>query len=400
MRLRPLAACLSASILCAAVLASPAARAQEPAPYAPPVPAQAPPPAAPDASEEVLRRILASGCRDGLPEAQALAARGGTAWAETVSRLCGELLTAPQPEVPPLKLVAPRERGERDGRAAIVIGSSAYGIWLGVAVDVLFGNDDVRGAIIPPLLGMGAGLAISLLATANHPIDGGQSWAIITGMEYGSINGALWAGGLDLDSEEVVGTALATGLGSSAVGLLVAEKLHPGQGDVEVVRSGLLWGTVTGLLAMAAISPDSDETSFFRVGAISMNLGFLGGLALAASFDVSRNRDLVIDAGALGGGFVGLGVSWLATAGPQGPNGRALAGGTIAGLYAGMILAAALTREMDDDPADKDDAPVAALIGRDRRGRWKLGTPGPAPVMDGTGRRAIGATFTALGGSF
>jgi hypothetical protein len=393
MRLRPLAvaAFLAPLILCGA------ARADEAAPYDPAAPSAAA--AAPPAlGEQALRRVLASGCRDGLPEVQSLAANGGTAWAETVARLCGELLATPPADGVVPKLKPPRLPGERNGRAAIVIGTSAYGIWLGVAVDVLFENDSVRGAIIPPLVGMGAGLALSLAATANHPIDGGQAWAIITGMEYGSINGALWAGSLSLDSQEVVGTALATGLGSTAIGLLVAQKLHPRQGDVEVVRSGLLWGTVTGLLAMAAFSPDSSDETFFRASAVSMNLGFLGGLALAATFDVSRNRDLIIDAGALGGGFVGFGITWLATAGPD-MSGRPLAAGALAGIYAGMLTAVLLTRDMDRD--DDDDAPsVAAVYGRDARGRWGWGTPGIAPVLDGTGRRVLGATATVLGGTF
>jgi hypothetical protein len=391
MRVRPLALAALLTLSLAGV-----ARAQEAAPYDASSAQVAPPPPPPRLGEEALKRVLASGCRDGLPDVQTLAAQGGTAWAETVARLCGELLAAQQATVPRLK--PPRLPGERNGRAAIVIGTSAYGIWLGVAADVLFENDSIRGAIIPPLVGMGAGLAVSLLATANHPIDGGQAWTIITGMEYGSINGALWAGSLNLDSQEVVGTALATGLASTAIGLLVAEKLHPRQGDVEVVRSGLLWGTVTGLLAMAAISPDSDDKAFFRASAVSMNLGFLGGLALAASFDVSRNRDLIIDAGALGGGFVGFGVTWLATAGPS-MNGEPLAVGTLVGMYAGMGAAIFLTREMDLD--DDDDAPsVAALYGRDARGRWGWGTPGVAPVLDGTGRRVLGATVTAFGGTF
>jgi hypothetical protein len=351
-------------------------------------PAAAPPAEAPAPGDDVLRRILRSGCRDGLPEARALAA-SGVAWAATVSRLCGEILATQPPPV----LVG----RERDGRAAIVIGSSIYGIWLGVAMDVLLDNDDIRFAIVPPLVGMGAGLGLSMLATSENPITNGQSWAIITGYDYGSINGALWAGGLDFSAKGVVGTALATGLSASAIGLLVANKMQPRQGDVEVVRSGLLWGTVSGLLVMAASGVEGDET-VLRGAGVAMDLGFLAGLGLAASFDVSRNRDLIIDAGAAGGGFLGFGITWLITAGPD-ASGRALAGGTLAGLYAGMGAAMYLTRNMDRKD-DDDGANVAALFGRDARGRWGFGRPTATPVFDGTGRRVIGATFSALGGTF
>jgi hypothetical protein len=57
-----------------------------------------------------------------------------------------------------------------------------------------------------------------------------------------------------------------------------------------------------------------------------------------------------------------------------------------------------LTRDMDrDEPSGPS---VAALFGRDEHGRWGWGTPGPTPVLDGTGRRIVGATFNALAGSF
>src|SRR6476620_2843172 len=84
-----------------ATLALPApARADEAPPAvdvtAAPPPATAPAPAAPppppDPAEEALRRVLRSGCRDGLPEVQAEAGRPGATWAPTVARLCGEIL--------------------------------------------------------------------------------------------------------------------------------------------------------------------------------------------------------------------------------------------------------------------------------------------------------------------
>jgi hypothetical protein len=362
------------------------------APYAPP-PAAAPTAAA-DPHDDVLRRLLRSGCRDGLPEARSLAASGVSSWAETVSRLCGEILKTP----PAPARHETASRGERDGRGTMVVWSTIYGIWTGIAIDVLFTVNGARSAIIPPLLGMGAGLGLSLAVTADHPLTNGQAWTIVTGLQYGSFNGAFWAGGFDLSATDVVGTTFATGLASGAVGLLVADKMSPAQGDIEVVRSGLLWGTAAGMLGMLTVSPSGSTKSLLRGAGVSMDLGFLAGLALAASFDVSRNRDLIIDAGTLGGGVAGLGLAWLAVAGPN-ASGRAIAGGGLVGMFAGMLATIYLTRDMDRAD-DEPGSPVAALLGRDRRGRWSVGTPGPVPVMDGLGTRIIGATFTALGGEF
>jgi hypothetical protein len=406
--MRPSRRALASLLFLTVAVSASAARAQSPAPYAPPAappaPDAAPPPPQPgatttlplpaattvDQSDAVLRRLLRSGCRDGLREAHELAASGSVAWAETVTRLCGEILRAqPAP-------TAPRLHSERDGRGTIVVYSTFYGIWVGVASDVLFTINGVRAAIVPPLLGMGGGLALSLGLTSGRTITNGQAWAIATGMDYGTINGAFWAGAFNFKADDVVGTALATGLAASAAGLLVATQVVPKQGDVEVVRSSLLWSTLGGLAGVGAFASNPSSTTVFRGMAVSMDLGFLAGIALASSFDVSRTRDLIIDAGTLGGGVAGLGLTVLIL----GTNGtrRSISGGALAGMAAGMLTSILLTRDMDQ-PEDDQSAPVAALVGRDARGRWRLGSPGAVPVFDGLGRRVVGASFTALGGS-
>jgi len=314
--------------------------------------------------------------------------------------MCAEVLRA-EP-APRLALTPPAStragRPERDGRGAMVISSTLYGIWVGIATDVLFTIDGARSAVVPPLLGMGAALGLSLQITGDHPLDNGQAWTVITGLEFGSIDGALWAGGLDLSAKTVVGTTLATGLASGVLGLVAANELDPPQGDVEVIRSGLIWGTLTGLLGMAAISTSSSSQTYLRGAGVSMDLGFLAGLGLAASFDISRNRDLLIDAGGLGGGVAGLGLSWLFTVAPD-VSARPIFAGTLAGMYVGLAAAAYLTRNMAPDDDERGPS-VAAIWGRDDRGRWGWGTPGAVPVLDGLGRRVIGATFTAVGGVF
>jgi hypothetical protein len=375
--------------------------APTPAPYAPPAaatpaPAAAAAPMTTNPGDEVLRRVLRSGCRDGLADVRALTTTGAAPWAETVGRLCGEILSAQPagPRAPGTAAASPRN----EGRGVLVIWSTLYGIWAGIAADVLFTIDGTKAIIIPPMLGMAAGLGLSLVVTGDHPVSGGQAWTINTGLDYGTLNGALWAGGLDFSAKSVVGSALATGITGGSIGILVADRFHPEQGNVELVRSGLLWGTVTGMLGMATASSTGSQQTFLRGMAVAMDLGFLGGLALSASFDLPRNRVLIIDAGTLGGGLAGLGIAWLITAGPN-MSGRPLAGGALAGMYAGMIAAAYLTRNMDHHDDEAGPA-TAALLGRDRRGRWSWGTPGPSPVMDRFGQRVVGATFNALAGSF
>ena len=396
-----------------AAVATPKAAPVEASPAAPALPASPPSPVPaantidPDAA---LKRVLRSGCRAGLAPVYGLVGNPSAPWAETVLRLCGEILRAPprpRPARAPAQISADDESPVREhasaqeGRGRLVFWSSLYGIWLGIATDVLFDVNGSRSVILPPLLGMGAGLGLSLALTANVPLSAGQAWTIITGLDYGSINGALWAGGFDASGKGAVGTAVASSIASTAAGLAIADAGRPTAGDIELVRSGLLWGATSGALAATTFGPPSgpSQASVFLGAAIAMDAGFIGGLMLARSFELSRNRVLIIDAGALGGATTGLGVAWLALNG-TGNNGRALAGSTLAGLLAGIAIATYATRNLDAAHEEPFASAVPAIWARDADGRWRAGTPSPLPVWDGTGTRLVGATVNAVAGAF
>jgi len=368
---------------------------------APPV---APPPAAtpattstplPSPADLALKRVLRSSCRDGLDEVRRAAVSDpNAAWAATVARLCDDIIQE--------KTQKRSATGGNEGRGRLVLWSSLYGIWLGIATDIMFEIDGERAVIVPPLVGLGAGIGLSLAATSTFQLTVGEAWTIITGLDYGTINGALWAGGLDMSDKGVVGTAVATSFAATSIGVLVANEKSPSAGDIELVRSSLLWGTVGGFLATFAIAPDISSTSAFKAVALSMDAALLIGVGLANYVDVSRNRMLIIDAGALAGGLFGLGIAWLAAGTDN--SGRGLAGAALGGMLAGIGVTAWLTRNLDaqdtnvaQDPAS---ATLPALVARDARGRWRVGRPGAIPVFDGTGSRLVGATFSAVGGLF
>jgi hypothetical protein len=413
MSLRDRAAAL-ATVFAIALAAVPATAAAQsgaappaPAPAAPPQPPQPQPPPAPNVTVEIpaevaanpesaLSRVLRSGCRDGLGDVHALGGSPNAPWADTVARLCDEIVGQNLP-APPMAVIR-SGTGTNEGRGRLVLWSSLYGIWAGVAVDILFDVDGERAVILPPLVGMAAGLGISLAATRNMHLTVGEAWTIITGLDYGTINGALWAGGLDMNDKAVVGTALATSVAATSVGVLVANTKSPSAGDIELVRSSMLWSTIGGFLGTAALAPDASAQSALKATAAAMDAGLVVGIALATSFELSRNRVLIIDAGALTGGLTGLGVAWLA-AGTSGD--RALPGAALGGMLAGIAVAAVATRDLDDDRDLRAARPAyPALVARDPDGRWGFGAPGAVPVFDGRGTRLIGATVSALGGRF
>jgi hypothetical protein len=348
-----------------------------------------PPEAAPSAADLALKRVLRSSCRDGLDDVRAAGGDPNTPWAATVARMCDDIVLEKKYTV----------TGGNEGRGRLVLWSSLYGIWLGIATDIMFEIDGDRAVIVAPLVGLAAGIGLSLAATSNTQLSVGEAWTIITGLDYGTINGALWAGGLDLSDKGVVGAAVATSVAATSVGVLVASEKSPSAGDIELVRTSLLWGTVGGALATFAIAPHATDTAAFKAIAASMDVGLLIGVGLAKSFDLSRNRVLIIDAGALTGGLFGLGIAWLAAGTDN--SGRGLAAAGLGGMLAGIGVAAWATRHLDAQDVGIAKAPsMPAMLARDADGRWRFGTPGALPVFDGTGSRVVGATFSAVGGLF
>jgi len=363
-------------------------------PVAPPPTAAPPATHAPSPADLALKRVLRSSCRDGLDDVRAAASDPNAAWAATVARLCDDIIQE--------KTQKRSVTGGNEGRGRLVLWSSLYGIWLGIATDIMFEIDGERAVIVPPLIGLGAGIGLSLAATSTFQLTVGEAWTIITGLDYGTINGALWAGGLDMSDKGVVGTAVATSFAATSIGVLVANEKSPSAGDIELVRSSLLWGTVGGFLATFAIAPDISSTSAFKAVALSMDAAFLIGVGLANYVDVSRNRMLIIDAGALAGGLFGLGIAWLAAGTDN--SGRGLAAASLGGMLTGIGVAAWATRNLDAQDENIAQDPTSptlpALVARDARGRWRFGRPGAIPVFDGTGSRLVGATFSAVGGLF
>ncbi len=359
-------------------------------------PAPAPPPPSP--GDTALERVLRSGCRDGLPEVHGLRGDPTAPWADTVERLCGNVLR----EAP--GIAAPGETisegaSANEGRGRLALWSSLYGIWLGIATDVIFDVTGPRTVIVPPMVGMGAALGASLLVTADHPITTGQAWTIITGLDYASVNGALWGAGLGLSTKGVVGMTVATSAVATTAATFVAVTQRPKAGDIELVRSSLLWGTTAGLLGTAAFSSGTSAEGGWRAGAIAMDLSLVAGIGLAKNFDLSRNRVLIIDAGAVGGGLVGLGTTLLIFGGNN-VSGQTVAGGALAGLCAGIAVAAVATRNLDTPETQARAPAYPALFARDADGQWTFGMPAPTPVLDTTGTRTVGASLAALGGLF
>jgi hypothetical protein len=348
--------------------------------------------------DRVLSVVLRSGCAAGMAELGALAARGDLpgedrAVARRVFELCQKVQADRQSE----------GGGEvdRSGRGKLVFGGILYGIWAGIAVDILAEVNDGRAVVVPPLLGGAAGLGLALLTTERGEITSAQAWARMTGFDYGTYSGLIWGAAAKQDEKVVVGSALATGLAAGIGATLLTRGLHPLQGDVELVRSGGLWGFATGGLLAGIVQPEDSRITFTMMG-VGIDGGLALGLALAQVYDLPRNRVLFMDTGALGGGLVGVAAAILAMGAPEDDNQRrVLAGSALAGMYVGMGAALYLTRNMQLDRHDAR-APVPALLTRSLDGHWRRGQLSLLPwiTTDSHGPRLTGATTTIVGGAW
>ena len=376
--------------------------------------------------DDALRRVLASGCVDGLAPLSALATAPGRSGeiAAQILRLCTDLrgkasgapgTTAPRPAQPPAADAGLPSFGpppdatvpDRHGRSRLIPALTLYGLWAGIAFDILADVNGNRTVVLFPLLGMAGGLAGSIVATRDREISNGQAWSIITGLEYGTVSGLLWAGAADAStSKGIVTSGLVAGLAGGGVGLLVAAH-RPPAGGVELVRSGGIWGTAASLM-LAILSPSEPSSqAILTTAAIGLDAGMLGGALLAWRIPISVNRVLMIDAGALAGLGFGLGGAWL-IAGSSGSSRRAIGAGGLVGLAAGIVAAVVLTREMDATADTRPSNPVPALVVYDpdshhgHFGHFGWGALAVTPVAGppGAGRAVVGAAATLLGGTF
>ena len=345
--------------------------------------------------------VLRSGCAEGLAALAALA-EGESLGAE--DRAVARRIVALCQQVTSQRLAAGGAAPgiDRSGRGKLVFGGTLYGIWTGIAFDIIADIDDSRALVVPPLLGGGIGLTLSLLTTRDGEITNAQAWATITGFDYGTYSGLLWGAAADSDEKVIVGSALGTGLAGGIAAILLTRNRHPLQGDVEMVRSGGLWGFATGGLIAALVQPEDSRGTFTMMG-LGMDGGLAAGLALAQIYDLPRNRMLFIDTGALGGGLLGFAAAFLAIGSPDGDrDARILAGSALAGLYAGMAAAAYLTRHMEPDRQDMLAATPPALLTRTPEGQWSFGQLALLPVLTPTNGhlRLTGATTSILAGTW
>ncbi|AFE03624.1 hypothetical protein COCOR_00658 [Corallococcus coralloides DSM 2259] len=245
------------------------------------------------------------------------------------------------------------EGPSKGARASLTVVQTLHGITQGILLCEISNCQDGRAYVAVSLLGGGAGAAISLLATRSG-LTQGQAAAINSGTVWGFGYGLASIGSFDLDGDSSTGAVMAGALGFTGLGILVAEFARPTAGQVSLANSGGLWaGVVTGLLL--ATQSNGDTRAFFGIEQGVVGAGLITFALVSRHLDISRGRVLLIDAGGILGGLVGLSALFLAL---DSDHGDALLVGTAAGVLAGLGTATFLTRDFDAP----DDVPTVSVV--------------------------------------
>lgn len=257
-------------------------------------------------------------------------------------------------------------------RAELVGPQTVHGMVVGGQFCLLARCDGPRAISGSVLLGAGAGLGGSLLATRNG-ITSGQASA----MNWGTLGGLLLARELDyivgpFDDSIRPGQYIVGQLGGLAGGYLLSEQLRPTSGDISTVTHATAWSVLYFELIvheLLGVERYGETTHVRRTGSRIGRLttavaGGVGGAVLASQYPMSRARVWMTSLSGVLGGLVAGGVpalifgdrvqEWSPRVG-----GALLTVGTMGGLATGGYL----TRDWDQEEY------------RGPKGSVSLGTP-------------------------
>lgn len=280
------------------------------------------------------------------------------------------------------------DRPARISRVELQVFGSIYGLWLGVAIPSAFGADGSEAYGAGLLIGGPLGLFGSRAAIRARQFSEGQARAISWGGIWGTWQGFGWTEIFDFgvgelcdsfdcypsesNNEEVWAGAVIGGLAGIATGAIVARN-PVSSGVASAAQGGSTWGSIYGGLA-AATFHEAPGDGGLATSLIVGNVGLLAGAALAAKYDVSRNRVRVITLGALVGLVGGGGIDLLVQ-----PDDEQVAFGIpLLASMVGMGIAIHATR---DDRATGGEPEDSASLLAYRDGTLRLGAPIPVPTL-------------------
>lgn len=302
----------------------------------------------------------------------------------------------------------------------LLVWSSVYGGWLGIAVPAMLGADDAEAYGLGLLLGAPAGFLAARAYASDRRVTEGHARAVTLGGTWGTWQGLGWAQVLEIGSdcsvdptgrqicndnpsaEATFATMVATGLLGVGVGGYVANRTDVTAGTSTLANVGALWGSGYGLAAGLLADVDDSDT-MWALALTGGNLGLASMALLGPGWDVSRGRARLISVAGLVGLLGGLGIDLLLL--PDGSQEVATLIPTVTST-AGLVVGTYMTRGMDAQGQTRGAARPPGTDGallRWRDGGLEVDVPRPglalrAPNPDTDPEEGVGPVIPDPGG--
>ena len=184
-------------------------------------------------------------------------------------------------------------------------------------------DDSFASLLLAPALGAAGGLALSYGAMQWLKPSAGDvammSSAMFWGTVYGTYAQGLWELSAQQDAVSRIrrvplrfALVLGSGLLASGVATELGPYLNVSAGDMGLVNSAALWGGLWTLMSIAAFPVNwGNELAPIMLPLAASVLSYSAAFALSPFVEISRPATWLIEAGALTGGIIGLGLSPL-----------------------------------------------------------------------------------------
>jgi len=294
--------------------------------------------------------------------------------------------------------VASPEGADRSSQVELMVWSTTYGLWLGVAIPGALGANDPGPYGAGLLIGGPVGFLGGRALARSRPMSEGQVRAITFGSLWGTWQGwgllelmdwgqkeycdfdVCWSDGAD--GEDVLKAMVVGGLAGLATGAVLARK-PISSGVATTTNFGALWGTWFGFAGGVLANLEDDQLlgSTMAVG----NAGLLATAFMAPEWNFSRNRARLISIAGVIGLLGGFGVDLMV----QPDNEKVAMGIPLVGSIAGLTLGWKMTSDSPTPTvfgsgtgsnSDLGPALGGSLLSF-QDGNLRLGTPSPFPTL-------------------
>jgi hypothetical protein len=287
---------------------------------------------------------------------------------------------------------------DRSGLPELVLGSTVSGFVVGPLLTFSLFDDPVRkgsGLFLGPVLG----IALPFLLNKDKPVHVAQASTYNFFQRSGLGNGVMLSAML-LDEDTGSAKSLAfivsgTFIGSTWLGTHLEPKLRLTPGQASALNSSYFIGAGTGAALYSVLVDDMGGRSLALTTFVAANGLSLASYLMRETFDIDRSRVIMMDIGAVGGAFAGVGLGFVAIGTDlEGDSARkALTISALAGAYGGIYLAYVLTKHFDVYKKSADT--TVGVVSFESPSPMVLDSVDPK-----TGARALGLGLNILNGTW